>query len=326
MDLQKRRQLRTQMVDAFSLNDLQDLCFELGIEYDNIGGNTLRNKTGELIEECMRRDLLLQLLNLCAEHRPHIEWPTLTNEATTPPAIAGQPTSISTATRHVLLDEYHASGLLSGRLRYNLEKEGFTFTVMEAEADIAQLTPPAIYVLWFTCNEEGYYPFTPSEIKAIRDFIHAGGAALIVGQGWEWVEEEEDNMANYPLNHIVKDMGVFFADAYTEYAHAEAEEGELILFFQPFMAQHPITNGINKIGAYEAYPSSLIVEAPAIPLIWGSDNMEDSDGVNNPVITAATQWGQGKIICMQEAKYLIYIDEDYDNKQLLHNIFNWLAT
>lgn len=68
-------QLRKLIVNHFSLDDLQTLTFELGIDYDTIPGKEKNSKTRELIEACIRQSCLEKLVSRLRETRPKVDWP-----------------------------------------------------------------------------------------------------------------------------------------------------------------------------------------------------------------------------------------------------------
>jgi hypothetical protein len=58
----------------FNLEDLATLCFQLSINFENLAGSTLSSKARELVSYCEQRQLMPQLLALCRENRPHVDW------------------------------------------------------------------------------------------------------------------------------------------------------------------------------------------------------------------------------------------------------------
>jgi hypothetical protein len=67
--------LRRNLEAAFNLDELKSLCFDLTLNYENLPGeNTLNSKTRELVNLCQRMSRLSDLLNLCTEQRPQVEW------------------------------------------------------------------------------------------------------------------------------------------------------------------------------------------------------------------------------------------------------------
>jgi hypothetical protein len=59
---------------SFNLDELRGLCFELDVNFENLGGETLRTKTIELVSYCQRRQLLSRLVAVCLGLRPSLDW------------------------------------------------------------------------------------------------------------------------------------------------------------------------------------------------------------------------------------------------------------
>lgn len=60
--------------ESFSKEELQELCFHLSVDYDNLGEGGKRNKAQELIRLCQRKGRLDELVVLCREMRPRHDW------------------------------------------------------------------------------------------------------------------------------------------------------------------------------------------------------------------------------------------------------------
>ena len=65
------------LLEGFSREDLKDLCFELGIDYDDLPAEGRSAKARELITYMERRGRTAELVILGAEKRPHLDWPQL---------------------------------------------------------------------------------------------------------------------------------------------------------------------------------------------------------------------------------------------------------
>jgi hypothetical protein len=64
------------LLDAdFDLSELQDLSFLLGVDYENLGGETKRGKARELLLSMQRHGRLPDLIASCAGLRPRAAWP-----------------------------------------------------------------------------------------------------------------------------------------------------------------------------------------------------------------------------------------------------------
>lgn len=71
MNLQK---LREKISNSFDLGELHDLCFDLEVEYENLGGSKRSEKSRELVEHCERHGQLTLLIERCQELRPSVNW------------------------------------------------------------------------------------------------------------------------------------------------------------------------------------------------------------------------------------------------------------
>ena len=58
--------------DEFSLEEIRNLCFDLGLDPDNIPGNTKASKARELILYCERRGTVRQLGEAIRRARPEL--------------------------------------------------------------------------------------------------------------------------------------------------------------------------------------------------------------------------------------------------------------
>ncbi|VAW30892.1 hypothetical protein MNBD_CHLOROFLEXI01-1994 [hydrothermal vent metagenome] len=72
---QQLTQLRKLLISHFSLDELRVLCFDMGLEYEELPGNTLTTKMHGLIEYLQRRGELPKLLAEVSEQRPTVAWP-----------------------------------------------------------------------------------------------------------------------------------------------------------------------------------------------------------------------------------------------------------
>ncbi len=74
VDLSQPTDLHRKISLFFSLEELQSLCFDLGIEFENIAGGTRQAKATSLVGYCNRHDLRADLIARCAHLRPHVDW------------------------------------------------------------------------------------------------------------------------------------------------------------------------------------------------------------------------------------------------------------
>lgn len=83
--------LRDLLGEKFDLADLQDLCFEMAVEYDDLPGDTLRAKSRELVKYCAKRDTLDVLLVHARRLRPAVDWAAETRADSAPAATPDAP-------------------------------------------------------------------------------------------------------------------------------------------------------------------------------------------------------------------------------------------
>jgi hypothetical protein len=67
-------QLRRKLLKAFDEIELRDLCFDLGIRYDILSGQSTSDKARELIAFLQRRNRVSELVEMAAQQRPHLAW------------------------------------------------------------------------------------------------------------------------------------------------------------------------------------------------------------------------------------------------------------
>lgn len=66
--------LRRLLNEHFSLAELHNLCHDLGIDFENLPGDTKESKARELVDYCDRRHRLNELLKRCQDLRPNVQW------------------------------------------------------------------------------------------------------------------------------------------------------------------------------------------------------------------------------------------------------------
>jgi hypothetical protein len=66
--------LRQGLVDYFNLEELHDLCNDLGLDYEDLPGQGKSAKARELISYMQRRGRMADLLNRCQVLRPLVAW------------------------------------------------------------------------------------------------------------------------------------------------------------------------------------------------------------------------------------------------------------
>lgn len=70
----ERTKLRQIITQYFNAGELRTLCFDLGVDYDDLPGQGKTNKVIELIGYLQRRDRLPELVEMVRQLRPNAPW------------------------------------------------------------------------------------------------------------------------------------------------------------------------------------------------------------------------------------------------------------
>jgi hypothetical protein len=71
---QYRTRLHRLLTRYFDREELRTLCFNLGVDYDDLEGEGKTNKARELVAYLERHGRLLELVTLGKKLRPHVDW------------------------------------------------------------------------------------------------------------------------------------------------------------------------------------------------------------------------------------------------------------
>lgn len=74
---QVRVGLRKLLETHFNFDGLRNLCFDMGIQYENLPGDTLGAKAREFILYCERHLRIGELIEMGRAARPELPWPAL---------------------------------------------------------------------------------------------------------------------------------------------------------------------------------------------------------------------------------------------------------
>ncbi|MCP4427040.1 MAG: hypothetical protein GY803_21325 [Chloroflexi bacterium] len=74
MDTSGLAGLRQNIESYFNLDEVQGLCFDLGVNYENLAGATLFAKSRSLVTYCLHRSMIGRLIDACLALRPEVDW------------------------------------------------------------------------------------------------------------------------------------------------------------------------------------------------------------------------------------------------------------
>jgi len=155
---------RRQMSTLFTLEDIHTLAFDLGINYDNLAGDTLDLKVISLLEHTQDRHLLPQLHNKLQQQRPQVFWPPVPDLSFAPQAARN---------RTNLLNAIQATWI-EGFLHRALHHEVLKLTLSYESQAIPQR--PWQMVLQQALHGDELIP--PD--KSLRDIFEAHGRSLLL--------------------------------------------------------------------------------------------------------------------------------------------------
>lgn len=85
--------LRQLVLQYFNTSELQDICFQLDVDFEELEGSGKSNKARELITHMRRRNRLPDLVEVGKQLRPQLEWPIISNT----PAMIEDATAVHTS-------------------------------------------------------------------------------------------------------------------------------------------------------------------------------------------------------------------------------------
>lgn len=74
LTVDSRAQLRREIALRFSDDELKTLCFDLGLDYEDLPANARAGRARELVLYCERTNLLDELVAACQSERPALPW------------------------------------------------------------------------------------------------------------------------------------------------------------------------------------------------------------------------------------------------------------
>jgi hypothetical protein len=75
--------LRQTITDYFSDGELRNMCFDLGVEYENLPGDSKPDRVRELLVYLERRGRIRELVRTCIRDRPRLPWAETLREGPT---------------------------------------------------------------------------------------------------------------------------------------------------------------------------------------------------------------------------------------------------
>lgn len=275
-------QIRELIHRYFNLEEFRTLCADLGIDYDDLGGEGREARMRELVALCDRTGRVEHLLALCSQRRPHAHWP----ESKIPP---NQPVAFSPLTppvqnpRQIFVSHAHQDRAFAHRLADDLRRQGWDIWIApesirpgerwvtainrglaESGIFLLVLTPAAVQSHW-----------VEQETDAAIDLAHHGEIRFIpldvqstrkppLWRAYQWISFQ----GNYPTG--LEQL-------------ARALRGE------PAEASIPITSQAGQTRVW-AKDGKVMVYVPAGEFLYGEDKQKvplDSFWIDKTPVTNA---------------------------------------
>ena len=71
---EQSRTLRMKLCEYYTMDELRTICADLDVDFESLGGESKEGKARELISYLERQARIHELLQVCAERRPHVQW------------------------------------------------------------------------------------------------------------------------------------------------------------------------------------------------------------------------------------------------------------
>ena len=84
--------LRQNIISSFNLEEIRGVCLDIGINYEELTGESLSARAGSLVAYCQRRKLLTTLISRCSELRTRVDWWDGLDAYKVGTAVSSQPT------------------------------------------------------------------------------------------------------------------------------------------------------------------------------------------------------------------------------------------
>jgi hypothetical protein len=74
--IRTRSGLQWLIVKHFDMQELMQLCFDIGVMWDLLPGDALDAKARELVLKMERENRIYKLIGECEKARPNVDWPS----------------------------------------------------------------------------------------------------------------------------------------------------------------------------------------------------------------------------------------------------------
>ncbi|MBP6016163.1 MAG: toll/interleukin-1 receptor domain-containing protein [Candidatus Promineofilum sp.] len=137
-------QLHQFLIDHFSLDELKTLCFNLGIEFDDLGGDGRAGKARELVLVMQRRLRVDHLIAHLSQARPEAYRQRFQESPAIPVVSARKRRN----PRQVFISHAHQDAAFAQRLAGDLRARGIPFWISPTASRLAKTGPTRSIAGW----------------------------------------------------------------------------------------------------------------------------------------------------------------------------------
>ena len=150
-------QLHEMLNEYFNMAEIQDICFQLNIDFESVAGAEKPSRIRELLLALGRNNRLPELIDLAKELRSHVEWPPIPTDFELPASLASGNGPASPVNHNHYGDTINvgninnAQGIAIGRgasahvhIEQGLQREEFDKLFTPLIAEVAKLNPTGV--------------------------------------------------------------------------------------------------------------------------------------------------------------------------------------
>ncbi|HUM71624.1 MAG TPA: P-loop NTPase fold protein, partial [Chloroflexota bacterium] len=260
------QQLRDALTDYFNTDELRDLCFTLGIDYENLGGDSKSEKVLELIQYCERHGRTDDLINTIQRARPNLDWERLASISSGPAQKVQPFANVQQSPDQYLFDSDSGEGV----------EQSFVNVQQSLDQQIVEDTPPLEEVAEPPTPPDPFQTITTHNGTLLTERHGVRIYGLVTRQPW-----------NLPVDAFVLPLG--FGREYRPGLLGQELESAL--------------SSVQVDSPYKAFaqtvttrtPPELIPAAPFI-LMHNSTDFWTVPGTSRKVIVATANDGHGRTI------------------------------
>lgn len=173
-ELRYLKQLREKLDAYFDEEDLRTLCFDLGVQYDNLPGRAKVYKARELVALFAQNGRIPQLVAYCAKNRPNIPWTYQArfflcykrHAATDNELAIYLHQALSEQGHHVFIDQNMRAGTAwLDEIDQQIKASDFLLVLLSPESANSEMVQTEVYRAYEYSKQQGFPQILPVRIR-----------------------------------------------------------------------------------------------------------------------------------------------------------------